>query len=186
MMTRIEPHRVRSDRHRGRWPAAGRALPALAVGLVIFVLLARGGWAVTDEDIAAIGREAVTDSARPAPVEPPSFGGLMVRLMVSLGVVFGLMAGALWAARRWLPKSVQTTRGGQIQVLANRSVGSRRNLLLVRARDKTLLLGMTSQSIQLLTEFHDQSDQAWSEAANRAGLDEQPIPPIAVGTTSLE
>lgn len=59
-------------------------------------------------------------------------------------------------------------------------------MLLVRARDKILLLGTTPQSIQLLTEFFDESDQGWSEAANRAGLDEQPIPPVAVGTTSME
>ena len=160
----------------------------LMFAVQIFVIPQAIAQTITDEDIAAIGRGAVDnplDGESEIP-GPPSLGGMLGRLIIALGVVFALMAGVLWAARRWLPRSVQPGRGGQIEVLATRSIGSRRNLILVRALGKTVLLGVTPQSIQTLTDFIDDEPVTWAAAADAAGIDVNEESAKQTGTTSME
>jgi flagellar biosynthetic protein FliO len=129
--------------------------------------------------------------------EGPSLGRLFVQMTVALGVVFALMAGVLWAARRWLPqvggRSSRNNAIRGIEVLATRPIGQRRSLMLVRIADRTLLLGVTPQSIQALTEMEPEPSFAdgapdparWRAAAREAGLDEAAAP-ASRGTTALE
>ena len=168
------------------WPNLVWPLTVMLLGLGCWLLGPMAVQAISDEDIASIGREAAVSLTRAVPSAPPTFGSLMVRLMLSLGAVFGLMALVLWAARRWLPRSVQGGRGGQIDVLASRSVGPRRSLLLVRARGKMVLIGLTPQNIQFLTEIEEDQELSWAEAADHAGLDENSLAAVTAGTTSLE
>jgi flagellar biosynthetic protein FliO len=92
-------------------------------------------------------------------------------MAVAMGIVFALMGVAIWLARKCLPKGTIGRRAGGIEILVNRSIGSRRSLLLVRAGSKTLLLGVTPQSIRSLAELEEEG--AWSKAAWQSGLEEE-------------
>jgi flagellar protein FliO/FliZ len=82
-----------------------------------------------------------------------SVGALLLRLVVSLGVVVLLMAALARVARGRLGR---TTRGSdpalQLQILSRQAIGKNASVLLVRAGDKGLLLGVTEHSISLIQE----------------------------------
>jgi flagellar protein FliO/FliZ len=74
----------------------------------------------------------------------------MARLVVSLAVVLGLMLGAAWMLRR---------RGGGLarpsavtEVIARQSLSRTASLQVVRVGERTLVLGVTEQSVSYLTE----------------------------------
>ena len=83
-----------------------------------------------------------------------SVAGLLLRLAISLGVVILLMAVLAKLARGRL------VRGGgrpgktsyQLQVVSRQPVGKNASVLLVRAGDKGLLLGVTEHSVSLIQE----------------------------------
>ena len=125
---------------------------------------------ITDADIAALSDTAgETDGASgPAPIEA---GKVLPRLVISLAVVIGLIVLAAWLARRFLPKEIMASKGAAIEVLSTRSLGARKSLMLVRAGDKTVLLGMTPQKIEFLTDI-DHGTGGWEEAAIKSGLED--------------
>lgn len=71
----------------------------------------------------------------------------ILRLSLSLLLVVGLILGAAWIARRsgWLRSKTQS-----IRIVANQSVGTRSQLIIVEIENERLLLGVTPQQIQLL------------------------------------
>lgn len=134
--------------------------------------------AISDEDIASLGR-SLNNPAQTAQVspEPPSFTQLAGRMIFALGVVLALMTASMWAIRRWMPQAVHAdARRGTIDVLATRSLGPRKNLVLVRARDRTLLIGVTHNSIRTLAQFDP--PPAWTESP-AGDFDQAPARPTA-------
>lgn len=81
---------------------------------------------------------------------------LLFRLVVSLGVVFGLMALAAKGARRvglgGASSAGGRRRGAPIEVVARHQIGRRASVALVRAGGRGLVLGVTDQSVTLLAE----------------------------------
>jgi flagellar biosynthetic protein FliO len=76
--------------------------------------------------------------------------GLMARLVVSLGVVLGLMLGAAWVLRR---RGGGFARSGAVtEVLARQSLGRSASVQVVRVGERTLVLGVTEQSVSYLTD----------------------------------
>lgn len=146
--------------------------------------------ALTDEDIASLAYADPATTAGSAATNSggPELLGILGRMGLALGIVFGLMWLVMWAARRYMPQVTQSRRGGAIEVLGSRSIGARRSLMLVRAQGRTLLLGVTPQSIQTLAELDD-AGQDWQRAAWSVELDDEPVsaPPSKSGaTTTLE
>ncbi len=148
--------------------------------------------ALTDEDIATLNvQQPDRNAAAPAPkpVEP-SLPGIIGRMTLALGVVFTLMLGVMWLMKRYMPQTVGNLRGGPIEVLATRGIGGRKSLLLVRAKDKTILLGISQHNIQFLTEV-EQDGPAWQESSFQTGLEREIVKAAAAdsprpGTTGLE
>jgi flagellar biosynthetic protein FliO len=140
---------------------------------------------VEDQDIRAMSAAGAHDPLAPAAgkADGPKLPILLGRLALAMGVVFALMAAVVWAARRYLPQAVRNTRGGAIDILSTRPLGARRSLMLVRVQDKTVLLGVTPQAIQFLTEL-DQEQGGWPEMAANAKLSAETR--RHSGTTSLE
>ena len=83
-----------------------------------------------------------------------SVAGLLLRLAVSLGVVIVLMAVLARLARGRLGRGVGRATGApyQLQVLSRQQIGKNASVLLVRAGDKGLLLGVTEHSVSLIQE----------------------------------
>ena len=93
---------------------------------------------------------------------------LFARLVVSLGVVLGLM----WVAARLLARQSggrlsRTSRPVPIQVVARSSLGKNTSVAVVTAAGKALIVGVTDSSVTLLGEGdidalveHDEEDPA--------------------------
>ena len=85
-------------------------------------------------------------------MEDLSVVALLGRLVVALVVVFGLMALAARVARRRGLGSTSSTPSTRIEVLARQGLGRTSSVQLVRVAGRTLVLGVTESSVQVLGE----------------------------------
>jgi flagellar biosynthetic protein FliO len=83
-----------------------------------------------------------------------SVAGLLLRLVLSLGIVIGVMAMLAKLARGRLGRvGARTPKSPyQLQVLSRQQIGKNASVLLVRAGDRGLLLGVTEHSVSLIQE----------------------------------
>ncbi len=81
--------------------------------------------------------------------------GMLFRLVVSLGIVLAVMAGAAALLRRTgAGGGTGRRRGLPIEVVARHSIGRRSSVALVRAGGKGLVLGITDHTVTVLAETH--------------------------------
>ena len=66
-------------------------------------------------------------------------------------LVIGLLAVVLYLLRRFQPGALGS--GRQIQLIESLATGSRQRVVLIRVRDKDLLLGVSLQQITTLAEW---------------------------------
>lgn len=153
------------------------SVPAKAVAIVLialFSLIANPGLGeITDGDIFSLAYDGTTASVDV--VQSPGVGGLLVRLILSLAAVFGLIVLVARLAKKYLPRQLTGTGGNAIEVLATRTIGSRKSLMLVQVEGKRVLLGVTPQNLQFLTHV-DHEDLEWGDVAEGAGLARAPEP----------
>ena len=95
---------------------------AALIGLAVLALAPVRGRAMEDKDFPL---EAAKPAAAPTQTvgkaDAPTLSGMLGKLTVSMGVVFALMAGVVWAARRYLPQGVKNAHASQgIEILATR------------------------------------------------------------------
>jgi flagellar protein FliO/FliZ len=85
-------------------------------------------------------------------VEDVSLLSLLARLVVSMGVVLGVMALAAAALRRRGGGGVAGGRGPspRLEVVARQNLGRNAALTLVRTGDQDMLLGVTDSAVTLL------------------------------------
>lgn len=92
--------------------------------------------------------------------------GELWRSLLAIVVVFGLLGGLAWAARRgrlgFLGK-----QPSQVRVEATVPLGERRSLMVVAIEGRRLLLGLTPAQISLVTELA--STPPFAAALARAG-----------------
>jgi flagellar protein FliO/FliZ len=122
-----------------------------------------------------------------------SLVALLVRVVVSLGVVLAVMAGAAAVLRRSgvvgrVPAGRRgTRRGGAVEVIARHGLSRTASLAIVRLGERALVLGVTEHQVTLLTEVDpdeldappdpDESPGGWG-VSPRQGRRE---PPTTVG-----
>lgn len=76
-------------------------------------------------------------------------------MVLSLGLVVALMLALAWAAKA-LRQRVQPG-GSELEVLSATHVGPKERIVLVRVRDRELLLGVGPQAVTALGEFEARS-----------------------------
>ena len=96
-----------------------------------------------------------TGSASDAPDNPPGQWTDWLKMLAALAFVLALIVLAAYLFRRFAPRSISQGRSDVIRIVATKMLGGRKTLMLVRVRGQTLLLALTPQSIQCLTEIHD-------------------------------
>lgn len=80
-------------------------------------------------------------------------GALLLRLVFSLGVVLALMAGAAAFLRRGRGiVSGNRRKPVPLQVMTRHTLGRRASIVVVRAGNRGLVLGVTDAQVSLLTE----------------------------------
>ena len=103
---------------------------------------------------------------------------LFVRLILSLGVVIGLM----WIAANVLRKrgiagtssSKRTARGPEVELVARKPLGRNASIVVVRVGDRSMLVGVTDQRVTNLgdVEFADvelYEDNTWTVSSGANG-----------------
>lgn len=149
---------------------------------LLLILAALPAFGMTDQEFATINAGDQPAATAAGADAAPGMTGLVGRTIIALGAVLGLMAAAVWAARRWMPQVARTGGRQSIEILGQKMIGGRRALMLVRVRGRTLLLGATPQSIQTLSEF-DSEPADWNELqAGGPSFEDE----LRRGTTNLE
>ncbi len=119
---------------------------------------------VDDEDIATLN--TVTSEDENTDDDQTGAWELLVQMLVALSIVLILMFALMLLIRRFMTGK-QLPGGGRndaIRIISTKMLGARRSLVLVRVRGQTLLLGMTPQRIDCLTEIHE-LDGEWAQPA---------------------
>jgi len=101
-----------------------------------------------------------------------------LKMLGALGVVVGLLLLFYAASRKgfgFLPRA----RDGQIQMLETRALGGKKFLCLVRVRDQELLLGVSNERIDCLTQLPP-SDSNFANTLDQVEIATQPLTPEAV------
>jgi flagellar protein FliO/FliZ len=78
---------------------------------------------------------------------------LLLKLLFFLAIVIGLIFLAVWIIKKMAP---QLNRGGQtsaIKILSSNWLGPKKALFLVEVIDRIILIGVTDNSINTLSEF---------------------------------
>ena len=96
----------------------------------------------------------------------PGSLGLFMRTMGALLLVIGLLVGSMWCLKRLRKTQFgKSTEGVDLAVLTTVGIGDRRSLLVVKFGEKTLLLGSTPHSVNVLSYAYPQpqSDAHFNE-----------------------
>jgi flagellar biosynthetic protein FliO len=95
-------------------------------------------------------------SARPLyAAEPLDWPGATLDVTIKLVLVLALAYGALWLLRRNSLGGPLGRRAGELQVLESATLAPNRSVYLVRAGDRRLLLGVTTNQITTLSAWDD-------------------------------
>ena len=86
----------------------------------------------------------------------PDFIWTAVKMLVSLGILLGVLIIALYFAKRIFKRGGNLSKGRMIRVLASAYVGVKKNISLVEVPGAILVLGITSDAINLLTKIEDE------------------------------
>ncbi|MBW1706104.1 MAG: flagellar biosynthetic protein FliO [Deltaproteobacteria bacterium] len=86
----------------------------------------------------------------------PDFIWTALKMLGALGILSGVLIIALYFAKRIFKGGVNQPRGRMIRVLASAYVGVKKNISLVEVPGAILVLGVTSDSISLLTKIEDE------------------------------
>lgn len=94
--------------------------------------------------------------------------GSLARLLLSLAVVLGLIAGGVLLLRRFVPR-VRQYSTGQIEMLARTFVSAKQSLALVRVGQRVVLVGIGPESVSCLTVIDDPAEvgQLLARGGNR-------------------
>lgn len=87
-------------------------------------------------------------------MEELSFGWLLVKTLVAMGVILGL----IFVLFRYLVPKMQMGRlnqGSHIQIVERVGLEPRKNLYVVRVGKKNILVGTTEQSISNLVDLNE-------------------------------
>lgn len=124
---------------------------------------------------------SLTGKANPIPAATPASPGLidiwgLAQLAIALGVVGALLKWGL----PWVMKRMKTDASdkGSIQVMESVSLGAAQ-LQLVKALDKTLLIGVTAQSTRLIADLSATSPTTMAEAMAEPIQQAKPMPATA-------
>lgn len=153
--------------------------PRKKIGLLCLLLLVSGGWiafasrfsaeggtqkAGDQTERSSFGSDPKGSQTRELAFGDPNLpaapsislgnGELFLRMMLSVGLVIGLGAVALYLSKRALPRVVHAG-GKEIHILETAYLGPRKAIHLVEVGDQRLLLASTSDSIAMLTPLED-------------------------------
>jgi flagellar protein FliO/FliZ len=77
-------------------------------------------------------------------------GGMMERIMITLGVLAVALGAAAFGLKRWATKSGAKNQNTKIKVLTQHMMGPKKSLAIVQVAGETILIGVTDHNISML------------------------------------
>ena len=98
----------------------------------------------------------------PGPVADPSLASAAMRMGLALLLILAIILLGFWMLRRFGPKIGlgPAGRGGLLRLMGQLALGPRKSVVVVRFLNKDLVLGVTDQTITLLTEVPSDHDSS--------------------------
>jgi|GEM_PF-4635123 len=151
-----------------RWVGTIIAIVVVA-GLAIYVVAAHGARAVPAQTApaATAAPAGVLTAAPPATAsaggaqrgsqQPPGFStGDLLDLAIKIGIVGALLAGSLWALKRFAGGNARPAgRSGVVRVLDTIPLAQQRALYVVDLGERAVLIGATPHQLAFLAEIVD-------------------------------
>lgn len=109
-------------------------------------------------------------------------GELFIKMMLSVLLVIGLGAAAIYVSKKLLPK-ITNLPGKEIRILETAYLGPRKAVHLVKIGNQRLLIGSTNESISMLADVTDGLQPLTAENAEPAEQ-EFSIPHSALSASS--
>jgi flagellar protein FliO/FliZ len=119
-----------------------------------------------------------------AKTEKKAEGGAIERLLITLGVLSVVLAGATFAIKRWAAKSGTKNQNTKIKVLTQHMLGPKKSLAIVQVAGETILIGVTDQNISMLKTLSLLDEEIPEEVPRNFGRtladfdDEEAAPPV--------
>jgi flagellar biosynthetic protein FliO len=104
---------------------------------------------------------------------PPGSGEFFSKMMLSVLIVMGLGAAALYISKKWLPRLTNLPTK-EIRILETAYLGPRKAVHLVKIGQQRLLIGSTNESITMLADVTDGlplAEDAFADLAARDDID---------------
>lgn len=89
-------------------------------------------------------------------------GELFVRMMLAVGIVFGLGVLALYVSKRVFPRAINPA-GREIRVIETTYLGPRKTLHLVEVGARRLLIASTIDSITMLADLDERQPEVFQQ-----------------------
>ncbi len=142
--------RVRWMRRAGGAVRRGRNA-AWAVALAVILLLFGATLSpLIADDVGATDPAPSASGLTSSPSMNLSTGAMVVRVVLALALVLGLLAGVVFLYRRASRGGHGVGAAAQIEIVAQRALGARASLAVVRVGSESLLIGVTPQQITAL------------------------------------
>jgi flagellar biosynthetic protein FliO len=91
-----------------------------------------------------------------------------LRAVAALGGVLALILALAWLLRRFREASRAATGGPALESVARLDLGARREIRLVRAAGRLLVVGVTEKRCELITELDDDAIPASANGEEKA------------------
>ncbi len=104
------------------------------------------------QDGGIIGRRPAADPSRSL-ADPLVARGDAVRMILSLAAVLAALVGGVWFLRRMVPGVKAAGANRLIEILSRTAVGPKQSVVLLRVGSRMILVGVTSDSVRMLSEF---------------------------------
>lgn len=117
----------------------------------------------------ALWPELAAAAVAPAPSLSPL--GSLLETVLGLGLVLGLIFALAWLVRRFGQSGFASQR--RLKVVGGTLLGGRERVVIVELGERWLVLGVTPQQVNLLTELDRPADAA------DAGPESRALPPFA-------
>ena len=115
----------------------------------------------------------VTAPLAAAPASDMGLASAAIQMAGALLLILAVILVAFWMLRRFGPKFGLGPggRGGMLRLVSHLAIGPRKSVMVVQFLNKNLVLGVTDQSITLLTEVptDHEADSTFAKALDRAG-----------------
>ncbi|MHC4944483.1 MAG: flagellar biosynthetic protein FliO [Planctomycetota bacterium] len=96
--------------------------------------------------------QEILDAWANQPIEEPGFTQVIIALVVVLVMIFV----AFWLLRRFSFGGAAKGRRGRLKIVESLPLGGKRMIQVVRVHDRNLVVGVTGERIDLLTELSEE------------------------------